>query len=265
MPITTLADAKTKIVGTYPFSLLAGTYYSLYATGNYISGNFPIISSAPSPGMSGVALTSPVGFPFTNPTSGYTYIAGISITSPTPIACFVYDRLWHNSGIAMSITTEQAINSVTLPARDENGTTNGDGVYVGLEVSGITSNVLAVATLSYTNSNGVSGRVGTMIKRAANQDPAGSFFPFSLMGADRGVRSIQGITFTTAWTSGTVHLVMYRQLAIAHAKIANKMLRFDALQLGMPRMWDNSVPCIMACPIYGSSSSALGSITFAQG
>ncbi|MBF9664229.1 hypothetical protein, partial [Streptococcus pseudopneumoniae] len=46
------------------------------------------------------------------------------------------DRLWHNSGFNVTLTTAQTVNSVTFPERDMDGTTNGEGVFVGVEVSG---------------------------------------------------------------------------------------------------------------------------------
>ena len=45
--------------------------------------------------------------------------------------------------------------------------------------------------------------------------PIGTFYPFSLQAGDTGVRSIQSFQInTTAWTSGTIHLVAYRVLEV---------------------------------------------------
>ena len=42
------------------------------------------------------------------------------------------DVLWYNTGLVVTTTTLQAVTTPTLPARDINGSTNGDGVGLAL-------------------------------------------------------------------------------------------------------------------------------------
>ena len=123
----------------------------------------PGAAVVPSPGMAGAALTSYAGtLPFENPSSGNAYLmrqtASMSTTNTS--MHFLCDRLWHNSGIDVTATGAQTINSVAWPARDRNGSTDGAEVMVGIEVSTETANGGAVTntTLDYTNSDGTSGR-----------------------------------------------------------------------------------------------------------
>src|SRR5215471_1718360 len=124
------------------------------------------------------------------------------------------DRLWHNGGITITSTSLQTIASPTWPARDNNGLTLGDGVQVGLSVSATTGAGTPTAVLSYTNSSGASGRSANLQDTTQASSTVGMFYRFALQAGDLGVQSIQGITFTGAWASGTVNLVAYRLLAV---------------------------------------------------
>ena len=66
------------------------------------------------------------------------------------------DVLWVNSGLVVTTTTEQTFTTPTLPARDINGTTNGEGCMIALLFTA--ASTLAAAgsnlTVRYTNSKG---------------------------------------------------------------------------------------------------------------
>src|SRR5207249_2320160 len=87
----------------------AGIHYSpFYQTGR------PGAAVAPTPGLAGAALTTYAGqIPFTNPGAGNSYLARLcaAVTS-TAGTLILLDRLWHNSGITITTTTGQTINSV---------------------------------------------------------------------------------------------------------------------------------------------------------
>lgn len=133
-------------------TMVIGRYYS----GLYTAG-IPGPAVAPTPGMAGAALTSYAGqIPFSNPVSGNTHLTRLSGTSMAAAGTIILcDRLWHNSGISVTTTTAQTINSVAFPARDANGTTNGESIYVGLEIRTATGAGAANPTISYTNQDGV--------------------------------------------------------------------------------------------------------------
>lgn len=228
----------------------AGVMHSLlYATG------LPGAGTAPSMGINGSALTSLDGqIPFTNPTGGaFKYLARADVSSTVFGTLLLFDRLWHNSGIVVTTTTAQTITFPGLPARDMGGTTDGVGVQVGIEVVTATTNASAIAntTISYTNSAGTAGRTGTIASFPATA-VAGTFVPFALAAGDVGVRSVQSITLGTTYGGGAISLVAYRQVARVSLPLANGTTLLDAVQLGMPRLYDNTV----LFPVWLASSTS---------
>lgn len=247
------------------------------ATGTVVSGRpfslaylagIPGAAVAPSPGLSGAALTSYAGqIPFTNPTGGQnSYLARFIATSNGLTGTLLLvDRLWHNSGITITSNTAQTINSVAWPARDNNGTTNGEGVLIGLEVSGATGAGTPTLTLSYTNSEGTAGRTATNTVATGASSPAGSFYPISLQAGDVGVRSIQTYTQSATWTSGTVHLVAYRVLAALPIGATFQGASINAVTAGLPRLHDNTTPFLLWVPAGTASTNLAGQMVVAQG
>lgn len=74
--------------------------------------------------------------PHQEPSVGANYLTEIQMAASIAHSHFFYDVLWVNSGINVTTTsTVQAIVSPTLPARDVNGTTNGEGCVIGLYFS----------------------------------------------------------------------------------------------------------------------------------
>jgi len=242
----------------------------IYNSTFYLAGQ-PEAAVAPSPGLDGAALTSYAGqIPYHNPVSGNGYLASLdggylanTVTSFT--SGLVCDRLWHNSGISITTTTAQAITSPTWPARDVNGSTNGEGVFVGLEVSSATGNGSPITntTLDYTNSDGVSGRTGTISMPATAN--AGTFVFFQLQAGDKGVRSIQGITLGTSYVSGTMHLVAVRPILDFFNEKLGDTKTEDAIAIGFPRLFDDSVLFTMFLGHAGSSLSNCITFGFAHG
>lgn len=234
----------------------------------FYAGGIPSAAVAPTPGISGAALTSYAGqIPFTNPSAGQnTYLARfVAFSANQGGSIMLADRLWHNSGITITSTTAQTVNSVTFPARDNNGSTNGEGVFLGVEVSTATGAGNPTITIGYTNSDNTSGRTGTNVYAVSASSPIGTFYPIGLQSGDKGVRSIQSITLSATWTSGTIHLVAYRPLVIVNSASAGITGVVDALTSGLPRMYDNSVPFLIYTPNTTASTYFSGSMTVTQG
>ncbi len=211
------------------------------------STGMPGAAVAPAPGLAGASLTTYAGqIPFTNPGAGNTYLAQIEANATVTGQFMLYDRIWHNSGITMTTTTGQTINSTAWPARDRNGAVTGDGILVGIEVSALTGNGGAITntTLTYTNSANANTRTATMASFPQSA-VAGTFVPFQLAAGDVGVQSIQTLTLGTSYVSGTIHLVAYRLLATLPITVANVPVNKDFAALGLPRLYDNTVPFVM--------------------
>jgi hypothetical protein len=232
----------------------------------------PGAAAAPSPGINGAALTTYAGqVPFTNPVSGNTYLARFSAAASVAGRVFLYDRLWHNSGIAVATTTLQAITTPTWPARDVDGSTNGVGVMCAIEVSTATTNAGAIAntTLNYTDQSGNTGNVATITSFPATA-VAGTFVPFQLASGDTGIRAITaasggGITLGTSYGGGAIHLVCYRFIAELELPIANTGNAVDAITSGFPRLYDNTVPFLVWLPTATTAVTVSGAIVFTQG
>lgn len=160
--------------------------------------------------------------PYVNAASGANYLAFANIASTVLQSFDVMDVLWVNSGIVVTTTTAQTINSVAWPARDLNGSTNGAGVMVGLLVTTATTNGSAITncTMSYTNESGTSGRTATMASFPATA-VVGSVVWFRLDAGDSGVRSIQSITLGTSMVTGAVSLIAAVSLTPIPATVAN--------------------------------------------
>ena len=193
---------------------------------------FPGAWSPGTPGINGRVTDGTTAadngcIPIKNPSVGANYLTEIQMASSVNHTHLLFDCLWVNSGIVVTTTTAQAITTPLLPARDINGTTNGEGCMIGLLVTTANTNAAAVAntTISYTNSDGVAGRTATLSAIAGSQIPAtpviGTIVWFNLDAGDKGVRSIQSITLGTSLGAGAVSLMIARDVAMIGTTIPN--------------------------------------------
>ena len=268
MAITTLDGALAGMKPPHTFAkaptgtMSAGRPHSLF----YLAG-MPGAAVAPTPGMAGAALTSYAGqIPFSNPAGAeLTYLARLQAMATIGGVLVLADRLWHNSGIVVTTTGAQAINSVAWPARDINGSTEGAGVFIGLEVSTATGAGAATPSISYTNSANADSKTGSMFVTYAASSAAGTFYPFTLAAGDVGVRSIQSITLNVSMTSGTIHLVAYREVARLELTAAQATNAIDLVTGGFPKLFNNSVPFLFFIPNNTTSTAVSGQLIYSQG
>lgn len=165
--------------------------------------------------------------PITNPATGTNYITEIQMASGVNHSHLFFDVLWVNNGLTVTTTTEQAITTPTLPARDINGSTNGEGCMIGILVTGTlgTAALTFAPTVRYTNSNGDNNRTARLANIVGSQMPAtplvGTVVWFNLAAGDKGVKSIEGITQGVTFTSGTYSLFIARDIATVGTTIPN--------------------------------------------
>lgn len=246
----------------------AGVPHSFF----YTAGR-PGAAAAPTPGLNGAALTSYAGqIPFTNPGAGSSYLYRFAASASLAGTLMLCDRLWHNSGYTATTTAAENTTHPGIPARDANGTANGDGVLLAIEVSGATTNGSAITnmTATYTNQAGTGSKTATISStRPGGGFPAsaaaGSFIPFELAAGDTGVRSVQALTKGTSLVTGTVHLVQYRVLATLGLSAANVEVALDFLTSGGPRIYDNTVPFVVFIPTATTATTVSGSMIVTQG
>lgn len=180
---------------------------------------FPGAWSPATPGVNGRSCISESGGLIIGSSSGGTlYITDANLTSTVAHWHMFFDVLWVNSGLVVTTTTGQVFSSVTLPSRDINGSTNGEGCIIAMLTTVANTNAGAIsnATMSYTNSDNVVNRQATLTANVGSQitiSPViGTITFFNLAAGDKGVKSIQGITLGTSLGAGSISLMIVRRI-----------------------------------------------------
>ena len=241
-------------------TLVAGRPFTPWRT-----AGIPSLAAAPSSGINGAALTSVNGqLPFVNPGSGNSYVGRLVADVTQAGVLLVVDRLWENSGLNVTSTSAQAISMPTLPARDADGTSDGRLVLIGLEIVTATGAGANVPQITYTNSVGTTGRTANPIVAYAASAGIGSFFPFALASGDLGVRAVTSYINTVSMTSGSISLVAYRVLAASNVGALSGNAA-GPIDLGMPRLYDNTVGQLLFIPSTTTTSNITGTFTVERG
>jgi len=226
LPSTTVIDGRTQsLFKVGATSEAAGLFHTL--TG---SAGMPGAWVPGTPGLNGdhVACNSTAdatiaGSPYLpTPATGNYYLTSATAGATVASVPFIYDLLWYNTGLVVTTTTAQNITTGTINARDQEGATNGEGIFLALHVTTATTNASAVTTItaSYTDSDGNAGNTATIPSFPATA-ALGTFVPFLLAAGDRGVRSVENITLGTTLTAGAVSVVLFRPLAYIPSPLAN--------------------------------------------
>ena len=246
-------------------SLVGGRHQSFWANGGMPS------AGAYDTTLNGVVLDSTSNqvtgqIHYSNPTGGnLSYLARFQGAATQSGVLLLCDRLWHNGGITITSNTLQSITSPTFPARDVNGSTNGAGVFLAVEVSAVTGAGTPTLTVGYTSSDGTAGRTATNIVATAGASPVGSTYILGTQAGDIGVRSVQSLTLSTTWTSGTINMVAYRPIAALELPGNFVPNAIDALTGGFPRIFDGTVPYFMFIPNTSTASNITGQVVWTQG
>lgn len=270
MTITTIDQA---ILGTKPIeyfhNVVSGTLVAGRPFCPLMSAGIPGAATVPTPGMSGATLdrtlSGALAFPATQASQSIHLANFIASTSANTGVLMLVDFLWWNSGISLTSTSAQTINSVTWPARDDNESTNGAGVFVGLFITTGTGAGTPTLTLGYTNQAGTAGRTANTLQATAASSALGTFYQFALQAGDTGVRSIQTYQQSATWTSGVVHLVAYRIIATLDIVSSGQPEALNILTGGLPRAWDATCPVLVYIPASTTTTSIYGALTWTQG
>lgn len=224
---------------------------------------FPGAWSPGSPGINGRVTdgTTSADFgclPIRNPAVGANFLTEVTMGASVNHSHLFFDVLWVNTGIAVTTTTAQAISMPTLPARDVNGTTNGEGCMIGMLTTTANTNAATIAntTVTYTNSDGTGGRTATLSAIAGSQIPAtpviGTLVWFNLQAGDKGVRSIQSITLNTSLGAGAVSLFIARDLANIGTSLANVQFTRKLADPGV-RLYNGT--CMLHCVLASATTA----------
>lgn len=258
-------------------------------TGNMVAGRpHSLWTIAGNPGAGAAAANTAGGVVPTNATAGAISHANpsgaeahvlnwMAVSSAQPGTLLLCDRLLHiqgNSGgtaIDETLTTSQTINSTTLPSRcptsatDDTPSTNGHGVYMGVEVVTATGTGTPTLTLGYTNSDGTAGRTATNTDPTVATSIAGTFYRIGLQAGDVGVRSIQTYQQSATWTSGQLNLVLYRVISAIPLAAAGIPTQLDWISGGGPRIYDSSCLFLIFIPNTTTTTLISGVLTETHG
>lgn len=231
----------------------------------YVGGGYPGNASVNSNGLSGEAVTSYTGSIDIPEASNATYIKAVNVSAANAGIFMLCDLLWHNSGLSLTATTSQTINSVAFAARDNNESANGDGVIAALFVTGQTGSGTPQLSLDYTNQAGTASRSSNGVTASLSSTLTGASYFFGLQAGDNGIRSIQSYQQDVTWTSGTAHLAAFRPILTVPVYSSVKRYYADITENGLVKIFNNSV----LFGLYFSSSGTMGgmsaTIEYAQG
>lgn len=202
-------------------------------------------------------------------------ILGTAATA-LPMNIKVLDYLLYYPFIDESLDGEEQLmdNSATLPRYED-----GKGVQImAVVVAGHAAGLTQTFVCSYTNQDGVSGRItkpvnlnnqfvnGTIISTSNNiAGTAGPFLP--LQSGDTGVRSIESLTMTGS-DVGLMTLVLVKPLAQLSLVGIDAPVEVDYLKdfSGLPEIKDNAYINLICCPVGSLAATALhGEITTSWG
>lgn len=226
--------------------------------------------------LNGVVLSSSSALvagqlPHYDPASGNSYLARLSASATQAGKLLLLDRIWHNGGYTITSTSAQSITSPTWPSRcptsgtSDTPATTGQGVLLAVEVSAAVGAGTPTLTASYTNQAGTSGRTATNIIATVASSAIGAVYFLGLQAGDTGVRSVQSLTLSATWTSGTINMAAYRMLAEMELPGAFIPNAIDALTSGMPRIYDGAVPWLVFVPNTTTASNVQGTYLETQG
>jgi hypothetical protein len=234
-----------------------------YWYGTWKDGGFPGAWNPGTPGLNGrttdgTTSTDAGCVVIRNPSTGANYLTEINLASSVNHHHMFFDVLWVNSGAVITTTTAQAITSPTWPARDINGSTNGEGLLIGIMCTAAVglAAVASNATVTYTNSDGTGSRTATLSAIVGSQAPAtpviGTIIWFNLQAGDKGVRSIQSLTLGTTWVSGTISLFVARPIASVGTAIANVSFNKTISEPGI-RLYNGI--CMLHCVLSSATTA----------
>ncbi|QQP93555.1 hypothetical protein IGS68_33585 (plasmid) [Skermanella sp. TT6] len=237
MPITTMDDFIAGLTGSpqeipiyYGSSTTAvGGYANL---NNTFGGNLYNQSLTPSTPL--IPTDATRGYPpLTAPAAGQSlYLARWGFASSVIQSCALYDRVYQVGGFSGTSTATQNIaQTATLPAT--RAPDSGLGLEIWLESYDATGATASNVTVTYTNSDGITGRTATAAMIA--NFPIGRMLRIPLQDGDSGVASVQSVRLSASTgAAGNFGLALLRRKAVVHISSANTGIVQDFVALGMP-------------------------------
>lgn len=236
----------------------ASTNVSTPVVSSWQLGGIPAAGSSPGVLAGAIPTNSTTGaFPLVNNTNNYLVnFTGVANNINTNSYLILYDRLWHNSEMSGTVTTDTTLGSTATINR---ATSLANELWCEQYTSIGGNNT--VLTVKYTNQDNVSGRLATMTK-------SGSTFhtnQCTLEGNDIQVKSVQSYSWDTANASaGNFGLFIARRIAAIPLVSSigngfNNQLIADFFKCAVPNIDDNA--CLFFIIMQPTSGGIQGSMT----
>lgn len=246
---------KTALAGTFA----AGDWVSLWTAPGQ-----PGAGAAPASTPGAVPTSATLGaLPFTDPTSGNSYLARLFASSGVPGTLVLYDRLVGVGGLSATINTLQTIASAALTRPDANGI----NAEIWIEATTAIGTTASNLTITYTNQAGTTGHTSIVTPMVVSK-PIAWAMQVPLAAGDTGVRSVTGVQLSAAMTTGAFNVVIARRIAEFPIPAANVPFPpQDPFWVGLPQIYNSS--CIFGMYQISSGTAApaigSGSVLIAQG
>lgn len=222
-------------------------------------GGLPIAGAEPASSPGTVYDSAVGGITFPDRGAFSKFLATLEVRAGncmTDVSLMVMDRLAGVGAVAVTSTGTKTLNSSSLSRY-----TTGAGVEVWVEVTTATSGSVTLSLSSYTNQDGVSGRVGPPITFAAVA--AQAVFQLPLQAGDTGARSVEQLDVATAPGAGIINVVQVKPLdfiglANLTADSSSSALEIDGFyqRAAMQRVYD-----LATITFYGIGLVTVGAVS----
>ena len=165
-------------------------------------------------------------------TSGQLCILGGQISGAVAsTTVMIVDLLNHSGGLSAAATGEQTTGLPTAPLTRY---TDGDGVAAALVMYASAGSTVTTVTVSYTNSQGVSGRISPAIPVGGSSiSVLNSFMILPVMPGDKGVRSVESANAAgSTGTAANMGIVLFRPIGMLAQTDGSGPQRIDAISSG---------------------------------
>lgn len=240
----------------------AGNIFDLFfSTGNPTSGTIPSHYTS-----SGTTYSNFVSgcLIFSNSNgNGYQYLTSFVNSSTIQGSLILYDRLWSCSGLVLSGTTIQAINTPTFPTRSLNYNN------VQAFLSTFSSTTLAVNPMTmyiyYTNQDNLANRTGSLTLTSATT--AGELKLFNLQSGDVNIKSIQSFVFSSSlgFTAGSIGLLVANPINNLSSYSQYTATFNDIFSNGFVKIYDDSCLNLISVAKSTTTGISVGQICLTKG
>lgn len=253
MAITTLAQVRSGLQPPVQFVKANLNPTQTMLASQWIASGFPplgLYTGAGTGAPNGVTLTAPQQgmFDWNDPATGNAYLARFAALNWNNSSgagqarpFMLCDRLWHN-GLDQTSSSLQSITSPTWPARDVNGNTTGEGVFLAVEVETAGSTNAPTISVAYTDTAN-NAQTSVNIDPTTATSAVGQTFAIGLAPGSTGVKSVQSLTLSAGWVgAGNIHLAAFRPICMIEQIVSmNSTIVADAVTLGLPLLYNGSV------------------------